>query len=103
MRKKALVFYLFGGGTSIVDGLFSSLVEYCFGGHDAFCLVHISEGLPFPWFMIFYGLPGGIITGFIGNFLDSRFAKTKLHSFGFGLLTVILSFFLSGLIITELW
>lgn len=101
--KKSLVYFWLGLGTSIILGLFFSLVEYCFSGHDAFCLVHLSEGLPYPWPMIFYGLPGGIIAGFIGNFLNAKFARTKPHSIGFALLTVILSFFLSGLIITELW
>lgn len=55
--KKSLVYFWLGLGTSIILGLFFSLVEYCFSGHDAFCLVHLSEGLPYPWPMIFYGLP----------------------------------------------
>jgi len=103
MRKKTSVYFWLGIGTSIILGLFFSIMEYCFSGHDAFCLVHLSEGLPYPWPMIFFGLPGGIISGFIGNFINIKFAKTTPHAIGFGLLTVILSFFLSGNLIIWLW
>lgn len=114
MRKKTTLYMVnifLGLGTSIMLGLFFSCWEifmYCFQGHDLFCIFTFLFGGPIPWHLfqwplIFYGLPGGIIAIFIGNFLDFRFAKTTLHEIGFTLMIVILSCFLSFLFIGWLW
>ena len=110
MWKKSFWYFLLGIGASFNIGLVNMFLlnPDCFDGHDVFCMGHliapwtISWRL-FPWPVIFYGFPGGIIAGFIGTFLHSRFAKKPLHKVGFVLLTIILSCFLSNLFIGWFW
>jgi hypothetical protein len=94
--------YLAGVVGSIIIGYFwvhmilsGHIVEPCSPLSETMCVLEISEGGNFPWSMIFYGLPGGIIAGFIGNFLITTFAKTTLDSNLIGVLTIILSIFIS--------
>jgi hypothetical protein len=50
------------------------------------------------WEFVLYPLPGGFLAGFVGSWLEQKFGKSFIHKIGFMLLTIILSYIFSNII-----